>query len=503
MGVPKFAIEIPIRGVDKISGVLGKIERRVARTTLPFRRLQRSVRAMSKVAGVGKLGSAVGAVGTRLVDVRRQVGLLGRRFSLLTAAAGGAVLAIVRGFARAGDSIAKTASRLGIGVEALQELRFAAERSGVAQNTLDMALQRFGRRVGEAAQGTGEARVALRALGISVLDAAGNVRTLEDLLPEVADKLSRVESENVRNALAMKFFDSEGVAMVQMLGQGSAALEELRSRARELGVVMSADMVEGAQEFTDRWTDLLGALSGARNVIAIELLPHIQALVDRLRDLLVGNRDRIRAFAREFAAGLPERLERLKAGFMEVKRILQPLLDVLGKVVERLGWAKTAVLGLALVIGGKLLIALGALVPAIFALGAAILTTPIGWILLGVAAVISIFGKWGSITDWIVDKLTKLADIGLGWLADLFGSSASTKRVEVVNATAPPGLSKERLAEDLGTDRLAEARAVRSEQLLREESTVRVAFDNLPAGARVIPEAGDVPLDLGFANAAP
>jgi hypothetical protein len=41
-------------------------------------------------------------------------------------------------------------------VEALQELRFAANASGVEQQTLDMALQRFTRRAAEAAQGTGE-----------------------------------------------------------------------------------------------------------------------------------------------------------------------------------------------------------------------------------------------------------------------------------------------------------------------------------------------------------
>jgi hypothetical protein len=40
---------------------------------------------------------------------------------------------------------------IGVGVEALQELRFAAKASGVEQQTLDMALQRFTRRTAEAA----------------------------------------------------------------------------------------------------------------------------------------------------------------------------------------------------------------------------------------------------------------------------------------------------------------------------------------------------------------
>jgi hypothetical protein len=43
----------------------------------------------------------------------------------------------------AADAIGKTADKMGVGVEVLQELRFAAKASGVEQQTLDMALQRF------------------------------------------------------------------------------------------------------------------------------------------------------------------------------------------------------------------------------------------------------------------------------------------------------------------------------------------------------------------------
>jgi hypothetical protein len=72
----------------------------------------------------------------------------------------------------AADAIGKTADKIGVGVEALQELRFAAKASGVEQQTLDMALQRFTRRAAEAAQGTGEAKDALaqnRAASVSTI----------------------------------------------------------------------------------------------------------------------------------------------------------------------------------------------------------------------------------------------------------------------------------------------------------------------------------------------
>jgi hypothetical protein len=68
----------------------------------------------------------------------------------------------------AADAIGKTADKIGVGVEALQGLRFAAKASGVEQQTLDMALQRFTRRAAEAANGAGEAKLyAVQALSQS------------------------------------------------------------------------------------------------------------------------------------------------------------------------------------------------------------------------------------------------------------------------------------------------------------------------------------------------
>ena len=84
----------------------------------------------------------------------------------------GGLAALVDRSISAADAIGKTADKIGVGVEALQELRFAAKASGVEQQALDMALQRFTRRAAEAAQGTGEAKHALAQLGIVLRDQA-------------------------------------------------------------------------------------------------------------------------------------------------------------------------------------------------------------------------------------------------------------------------------------------------------------------------------------------
>ena len=115
-----------------------------------------------------------------LKGLRREAELLRTGIRTLGGALAGA--ATVRGLAAlvdrsisAADAIGKTADKIGVGVEALQELRFAAKASGVAQQTLDMALQRFTRRAAEAAQATSEAKDALAQVGIALRDQSGNL----------------------------------------------------------------------------------------------------------------------------------------------------------------------------------------------------------------------------------------------------------------------------------------------------------------------------------------
>ena len=96
--------------------------------------------------------------------------------ALIGAATVGGLGALIDRSISAADAIGKTADKIGVGVEALQELRFAAKASGVEQQTLDMALQRFTRRAAEAAQGTGEAKDALAQMGIALRDQSGNLR---------------------------------------------------------------------------------------------------------------------------------------------------------------------------------------------------------------------------------------------------------------------------------------------------------------------------------------
>jgi uncharacterized protein Yka (UPF0111/DUF47 family) len=182
----------------------------------------------------------------------------------------------IKNLANATDQIGKFSTRLNVSTEALSELKFAAEQSGVGFNQLTLALQRSTRRIAEAAAGTGEAKAALEELGLSASEL--NKLSPDKQLEEIAGALEKVENQSDKVRLAFKLFDSEGVGILQTLEKGKQGLKDYREEARKLGLSFSEESVKGAEEFNDVLNKLssvvkallvpiFGTLAGVLNII--------------------------------------------------------------------------------------------------------------------------------------------------------------------------------------------------------------------------------------------
>ena len=197
--------------------------------------------------GLSRFGDKIGHMGARLAEVGRTA----KRSALyLTGFATAGLFGLTR-MTGVADKIGKTSKLLGISTDKLQELHFAARQSGVEVRTLDMAYQRFTRRLGEAKNMKGEAVKALQELRISLKSSNGEWRTSTDLFGEVADKLSKIEDPQRRVSLAFKFFDAEGVRLINMLSGGAAGLKAYADQAHRMGLILSAETIAQAERFND------------------------------------------------------------------------------------------------------------------------------------------------------------------------------------------------------------------------------------------------------------
>lgn len=174
------------------------------------------------------------------------------------------------------DSMTKHADKIGISTQALAGLRHQAELNGVAQNNLDMGLQRMVRRVAEAANGTGEAVSALAELRL-------NAQAMKQMSPDqqfaaIAERMKDIDSQSDRVRIAFKLFDSEGVGLVNTMRDGAAGISAATAEAEALGLAVSrvdAAKIEAANDAGYRASQ---AWTGLGNTIAVKVSPYIAAM---------------------------------------------------------------------------------------------------------------------------------------------------------------------------------------------------------------------------------
>ncbi len=239
----------------------------------------------------------------------------------IAAGAGGLAL-LVKNSIDATQQIGKVADKIGISTDALQEYRQAASFAGVEQRALDMGLQRFTRRVAEAAQGSGELSGTLKQYGVDVRNADGSTRDTLDVLDDLADTIQGAESEAEQLRIAFKAFDSEGAAIVNLFKKGAAGAEELRQKTRDLGIVIDEDLVRNAEKAQDSLDALTSVLKANLTRAVLVLAPEIVAMGESFLD----SEDKVEDF-KDTMAGVGTVLRGALAGVVTIKNGF----DILGK----------------------------------------------------------------------------------------------------------------------------------------------------------------------------
>lgn len=283
-----------------------------------------------------------------------------------------------------GGELNDTSQAIGIGVEALQELRYAAGFAGVAAEDLNGSLGKFSKGMVDAQKtGKGPFADALRSLKIRMRDLKGE--TLDQNLEVIADKFAKMPNGAKKGALAVDLFGKSGRKLIPFLNEGAAGIVKLRNEAQELGVVLDEKTVGELDNLGDDVDRFKLTLTGLKNQAVVTLLPLLQELVAGLLGWIKANKEIIRNTI---------------AGAMQV---VVAILKVLGKAFG----VVTKIIGFFIEnseLGKSVLIALG-IVLAAFAIKAAI-----AWIaafapvILAIAAIAAlVLGVRALIKNW--DKI--------------------------------------------------------------------------------------------------
>ena len=302
------------------------------------------------------------------------------KFSNVMLGAGGAITgslaAIVKGSVDAGSAMSDMSARTGVAVEDLSRMSYVAEQIGASSQNLEMALKNLSIRMDDNVQKGEDANDAFTRLGISVLDTDGKMKSVTQIMLELADKFANVEDAATRTGLAADLFGARaGTQLMEMLALGSEGMTEYMNKADKLGITMSTTQAQAADKLGDSLADMQASMAGLARSIAEVLIPSLQPLVENLIAVIQKFNEWRNAHPALFDA-----ITKLVA----VGGPLMLLIGALGKVVAIIGTAGAA--------GGTIIGAFSSMLPFL---------GPAGLIAAGVAAVVLVWENWDSIKGWV------------------------------------------------------------------------------------------------------
>lgn len=212
----------------------------------------------------GRMGGAVGKAGLALAGLGATAGL----------AAVGGIAKSIMSFTEAGDALDEMSSRTGFSVESLSELKYAAELSGGSLEGFEKSTLKMAKVITAAEDGAQGAKDSLKELGVTTKDLKG--LKPEDQFALLASKLADVDDDTRKAAIATEIFGKSGTALLPMLEEGGAGLEEMRQKARDLGVVMSGEDAKSAAQFADMIDNAKAKVTGFMFAVAREAIPVLQ-----------------------------------------------------------------------------------------------------------------------------------------------------------------------------------------------------------------------------------
>lgn len=183
------------------------------------------------------------------------------------------------------DAFDEQSQRVNIAASDLSAYAYQARFAGISSEELNTALLKFNKTTADAYQGVGKGADVYEALGISITDASGQIKSNTVLLGEVADAFADLEDGPIKTSMAMDLFGkSVGAKLVPMLNGGTEEMRIFREEAERLGLVVKDDTAAAAGQFNDNLDKLSGAIDGFGNVLAEKALPALVKVTDYLAD---------------------------------------------------------------------------------------------------------------------------------------------------------------------------------------------------------------------------
>jgi hypothetical protein len=183
---------------------------------------------------------------------------------------------LVKGAAERMGGIQNFSEQMGVSAREVAALGKVADENESSLEAMEGGLRGLMSMAGQAAQGVGRGAMIFKRFGIAVKDSHGQVKPMDQLLGDVADKMQKLPSLAQKQALGARFgFDP---ATVLLLSQGRENLARLREEA-----LKKNPFADRAYEEADQTDKLFRKAEAStivlKNRLAVGLMPTVNELI--------------------------------------------------------------------------------------------------------------------------------------------------------------------------------------------------------------------------------
>jgi hypothetical protein len=197
------------------------------------------------------------------------------------AAMRGALLGALTVFAETGEQLDILSKRTGISAGALAELEYAARQSGLSMESVEVAIRKMQKTLGDAELYGKKGSDALRLIGLS----AGDLVKLspDQQFQKIADSIAKIPDQALRAKAATDLWGRSGTVMLPMIEN----LRALRQEARDLHLIPKSDDIRLARETADAFKRLVDLVKMTTFEIGAALAPAFLRTAEVIQKALV------------------------------------------------------------------------------------------------------------------------------------------------------------------------------------------------------------------------
>ena len=248
------------------------------------------------------------------------------------------------------DEILTESLTTGLSTKTIQELKYAENLIDVSYSTITATLTKLTQNMSKARDGNEAMAASFAALGVSILNEAGELRDAESVLYDVIDALGQIENPTERDAAAMELLGKSAQELNPLIVQGSSVLKDYAAEAERTGYVLDESMLKRLGEVDDASQKLDLTIQGVKKTLAAEFAPaskealitFARAVTDAGNALVQSGIIKGLGEILSSATGLLEPLEALLGLTPEFTGELQPLYTVLHAIAGAIAWIADA-----------------------------------------------------------------------------------------------------------------------------------------------------------------